>query len=105
VETLFKVLLAAGLIASEEAAVANKAKILAVADAMAITLASHGAQLADAAITNANFGVFLNPFKPAFVNGVNQSFGNLAAEGETEADTLFPLMVVAAQNYVKSFSS
>ena len=104
-ETFLKVLLAAGLVASEQAAAENKAKILSVADAMAITLASHGAQLADAAILNSNFGPFMNALKPAFVNGVNQTIQNLASESETQAETLFPLVVAAEQNYAKTLTT
>lgn len=104
-ETLLKVLFAAGLVSGEEAALANKAKILGIADAMSISLASHGQQLADAAVTNANFGPFLNPFKASFVNGLNQTIGSLAAESETEAEVLFPLIVAAAQNYGKTLAA
>lgn len=98
----FNKLLASFIITSDDELAAHQGEILAFAAKEGVTLASHSQQLIDAAIDNANWGVFGAPIKATLTNGLNQSISNLASEAMTQEAQLFALIVAGARNYAKS---
>lgn len=96
-------LLGKGLDAGIAWAEADKTQLLAAASAEGVTLANVAEKYADSAISSATLPAPLNLFpKPVLVEGVNAGISALLAEGQSQENVLFGILIGWAQSAAKA---